>query len=86
MDVCMCVGVVVVGCLEINLLCNAKAPSHCSHTHVPAPLGARAAQGQLAAKCFSGSSYRVAVLTPLFSQQIRSAAGADDVLGFIFAI
>lgn len=74
------------GCLEINFLCSPTAPSHCPHTHVPAPLGARVAQGQLTAKCFSGSSYRVAVLTPHFSQQIRPAAGVDDVLGFIFAI
>lgn len=74
------------GGLEINFLCSPTAPSHCSHTHVPAPLGARAAQGQLTAKCFPGSSYRVVVLTPHFSQQIRAVAGVHDVHGFTFGI
>lgn len=55
-------------------------PSDCPYTHVPAPLGARAALGQLAVKCFPGSSYGAAALTSHFAQQIRFAAGVNDVL------
>lgn len=58
--------------------------THCPYTHVPAPLGARAAPGQLAVKCFSGSSYRAAALTSHFAQQLRFAAGVSNVLSGVW--
>lgn len=56
--------------------------SHRPHTHVLAPLGA---QGQLAVKCFSVSSYRAAVLTLHFTPEPGSAAGVSSV-GVIFGV